>query len=174
MNNLSRSKNIWRYLKYSGILSVGYILIPTDVLALASVDFAIKEICSHMEGSLGGLLMATAGVGGIISAAFGNMKAMYSCIVTAIGAFAISSMLSLHFPEAANKCSNGGGAGAASRSASFDQTNLPQVSRFDAEKAVKSYLSVGKEKENETGMGETESETQNPETDESESDLDLF
>lgn len=131
----------------ASILATGVILLPTDVFALASVEFAIKEICAHMQGNLGGLLMATAGVGGLISAAFGNMKAMYSCVVTAIGAFAISSMLSLHFEQAAGLCSGGGGGGGGAHARTktsqlMDNTyqNEAEVSRFNVEQAVKTYI----------------------------------
>jgi hypothetical protein len=104
-----KNRNLLLVTKLS-ILSVYCVSQPTEAHALQSVEFAITEICAHMQGSLGGLLMATAGVGALISAAFGNMKAMYSCVVTAIGAFAISSILSLHFDAAARLC-DGGGAG---------------------------------------------------------------
>jgi hypothetical protein len=119
-------------------------LIPSSAFALQSVDFAITEICKHMEGSLGSLLMIAAGVGGIISAAMGNIRAMYSCLITAIGAFTISSMLSLYFPEAANKCSNGttgggdtGGSTSREISSAFKSA---RVSSFDAESVAKSYI----------------------------------
>ncbi len=115
-------------------------ILPTSAFALQSVDFAISEICKHMEGSLGSLLMIAAGVGGIISAAMGNIRAMYSCLITAIGAFTISSMLSLYFPAAAEKCSNGtSGGGDTSRTltSTFKQA---RVSSFDAESVAKSYI----------------------------------
>jgi hypothetical protein len=127
----------------TGLFVTGYIFIPTEVSALASVEFAIKEICQHMQGNLGGLLMATAGVGGLISAAFGNMKAMYSCVVTAIGAFTISSMLSLHFDAAAGHC-NGGGGDAVARTkvakSKKGDAEIAEVSRFNVESAVKAYI----------------------------------
>jgi hypothetical protein len=125
-----------------------YILNPSEAYAFQSVEFAIREICAHMQGNLGGLLMATAGVGGLISAAFGNMKAMYSCIVTAIGAFTISSMLSLHFDQAAQICNGGGGAGgggtARTKLGQLDNDRAlnkeAEVSRFNVEQAVKTYI----------------------------------
>jgi hypothetical protein len=119
-------------------------LIPTSAFALQSVDFAITEICKHMEGSLGSLLMIAAGVGGIISAAMGNIRAMYSCLITAIGAFTISSMLSLYFPDAAKTCSNGtsGGGDSGGRSSREIPGNFKsaRVSSFDAESVAKSYI----------------------------------
>jgi hypothetical protein len=145
MKLLSENKKI-KMISASGLLVAGYLLIPTEVYALASVEFAIKEICLHMQGNLGGLLMATAGVGGLISAAFGNMKAMYSCVVTAIGAFTISSMLSLHFDEAAGHCNGGGGGngGGVARTkitkSKEGDSETAEVSRFNVENAVKAYI----------------------------------
>ena len=106
------------------------VIAPFNVFALESVKFAIKELCLHMEGSLGGLLMVAAGVGGMISAAFGNMKALYSCIITGIGAFTVSSMLSLYFPEAAKICS--GAAGTTRTKVSVEATNVSQVDEVAA------------------------------------------
>lgn len=84
---------------------------PMNAYGLESVRFAIKELCQHIEGNLGGLLMVTAGVGGMISAAFGNMKSLYTFVITGIGVFTASSMLSLYFPEAYGICSGQGGGG---------------------------------------------------------------
>jgi len=94
---------------------LGMIVVPEAAFAFESVRFAIREICGHMMGNLGGLLMVVAGIGGLASAAFGNFRASQSLIITAIGAFAISSILSLYFPLAAQSCvaPNGGGEAAA-------------------------------------------------------------
>ncbi len=86
------------------------LLLPEESHAFESARFAIGEICGHMEGKLGGLLMTVAGIGGLTAAAFGNMRATQSLIVVGIGAFAISSVLSIYFPEAAESCGNGGAA----------------------------------------------------------------
>jgi hypothetical protein len=146
-DNMNKRKQIVTYLG-AGILGVSVTIMPSDAFALASVEFAIKEICNHMQGNLGGLLMATAGVGGLISAAFGNMKAMYSCVVTAVGAFTISSMLSLHFESAARLCSSddAGAPGAHARMSKnrpadeSDYSRTAEVSRFNVEQAVKTYI----------------------------------
>jgi hypothetical protein len=91
--------------------SLAFIAIFAEAaFAFESVKFAIKEICGHMTGNLGGLLMTVAGIGGLASAAFGNFRASQSLIVTGIGAFAISAILSLYFPKAADECGDGGGA----------------------------------------------------------------
>ncbi len=108
------------------------LLLPENVYAFASAEFAIEEICGHMQGKLGGLLMTVAGIGGLTAAAFGNMRATQSLIVVGIGAFAISSVLSIHFPEAAGKCNGGDGGGGApaarvARSADVNQFNVVEA-----------------------------------------------
>ena len=75
-----------------------------NAYAFDSAIWAIQELCGHMKGNYGALLMSTAGVGAIVSAAFGNYKASYGFIITGIGAFTITSMLSLYFPDAAQYC----------------------------------------------------------------------
>ncbi len=80
---------------------------PEQSFAFDSAKKAIKEICGHMEGNLGGLLMTTAGVGALVAAAFGNFRASHSMIVTAIGAATVSTMLSLYFADAAKECTGG-------------------------------------------------------------------
>lgn len=112
---------------------------PMTAFGLESVRFAIKELCQHIEGNLGGLLMVTAGVGGMISAAFGNMKSLYTCIITGIGAFTASSMLSLYFPEAYGICSGQGGGGQGART-KIEQT---QVSKIDEVATVNQFFHNG-------------------------------
>jgi hypothetical protein len=116
---------------------------PMSAFGLESVRFAIKELCQHMEGNLGGLLMVTAGVGGMISAAFGNMKALYTCIITAIGAFTASSMLSLYFPEAHAICTGQGG-GTTTRTTKAQRSHVSQI---DEVAAVNGFFRLGDEPE---------------------------
>lgn len=105
------------------------LLLPKDVYAFDSAIFAIEEICGHMQGKLGGLLMTVAGIGGLTAAAFGNMRATQSLIVVGIGAFAISSVLSIHFPEAAGHCNGGGNETARriARTANVNQFNVVEA-----------------------------------------------
>lgn len=84
------------------------LLCASNAFAFESVEFAIEEICGHMQGNLGGLLMTTAGIGGIVAAAFGNLRASHSLIVVGIGAAALSGFLSLYFPQAAELCHDAG------------------------------------------------------------------
>lgn len=101
---------------------LGMLVFAEAAFAFESVRFAIREICGHMMGNLGGLLMVVAGIGGLASAAFGNFRASQSLIITAIGAFAISSILSLYFPTAAAECvAPGAGGGNGARTAQTAQ-----------------------------------------------------
>ena len=70
----------------------------------ASAEFAIKELCSHIMGGFGGLLMTASGVGAIVSGALGNYKASYSLLIVGIGAFTIPTVLGFYFPNAAEIC----------------------------------------------------------------------
>jgi type IV secretory pathway VirB2 component (pilin) len=135
---------------------------PFEVFALASVEFAIRELCQHMEGNLGGLLMVTAGVGGMISAAFGNMKALYSCVITGIGAFTVSSMLSLYFPKAYGICSGSGGNTARTK---IEETVDTKVSGINEISAINSFLKKDSESsqtisESPASLGDEESESE--------------
>ena len=109
------------------ILSVSFALLllyASNAFAFESVEFAIEEICGHMQGNLGGLLMTTAGIGGIVAATFGNLRASHSLIVVGVGAAAISAILSLYFPAAAEICDASGGEIANSFTADLDNTNI--------------------------------------------------
>ena len=86
------------------------LLLPESSHAFASARFAIQEICKHMQGSLGALLFIAAGIGSIVSAALGNVRASSTLFLSGIGAATISAMLSFYFPEAGNVCKNGSGA----------------------------------------------------------------
>lgn len=171
MNNRSQIK-LWMKVLCVALI----ILAPSACFALASVRFAIEEMCKHIEGNLGGLLMVTAGVGGMISAAFGNMKALYSCIVTGIGAFSASTMLSLYFPEAYAICSgNGGGAGggAAQRTKS---AVVSEVSKINEVAAVQGFLKLGTSdaaRASDTS-GNFDTSVESPVSAEEDTDADLF
>ena len=169
--------NIYKTLSFLVVCCLVVVSYLPSAHALASVDFAIREICNHMQGNLGGLLMAAAGVGGIASAAFGNMKAMYSCLVTAIGAFGISSVLSLHFASAAGKCT-GTPAAPIKRTIAVAEKQLatPEVTGFNPENAAKSYISYSKNEEavaNDATKSESDV-TEEAKVEDEDSDLDLF
>lgn len=58
---------------------------------------AVSTIFAYLEGSFGALIMAASGIGAIMSAAFGNYKMALSCMVVAVGAFILRSMMNTFF-----------------------------------------------------------------------------
>ena len=103
----------------------------------AVIDWAIKELCGHITGSLGGLLVSVAALGAIVAAAMGSYRVFYSAIMTAVGAFAISSIVSLYFEDAASLCSGGGGGGGGgNRAAAGIEARLAPVNNDAADRAV--------------------------------------
>lgn len=75
------------------------------------IDWAIGELCGHITGNLGGLLVTVAAFGAIVSAALGSFRVTYSAIITAVGAYAIASIMSLYFEDGSTACLNGSDAG---------------------------------------------------------------
>lgn len=67
---------------------------------------AYCDMQSLIEGSWGGLVAAAAAVMAVAAAAFGNLRHTTSLIVTAIGAFTISTGVSVYFGD---MCSSNGG-----------------------------------------------------------------
>jgi len=94
------------------VLFVLGLVTPVYAFDTAVVDWAIGELCGHITGHLGGLLVTVAGFGAIVAAAMGSYRVFYGAIITAVGAFATSTILGLYFPEAAGVCNGGGGAAA--------------------------------------------------------------
>lgn len=60
---------------------------------------AVNAIMTYLEGSFGALIMASAGVGAIMSAAFGQYKASLSLLVVAVGSFILRSLMSTFFND---------------------------------------------------------------------------
>lgn len=58
---------------------------------------AVNTIMKYLEGSFGALIMAASGLGAIMSAAFGQYKMALSCMVVAVGAFILRSMMYTFF-----------------------------------------------------------------------------
>lgn len=58
---------------------------------------AVSTLFKFLEGSFGALIMAAAGIGAILSASFGQYKAALSCMVVAVGAFILRSMMNTFF-----------------------------------------------------------------------------
>lgn len=133
--------------KFSAVIvfaSIAVLVLPGISFAFdtAVIDWAIKELCDHITGSLGGLLVSVAALGAIVAAAMGSYRVFYSAIMTAVGAFAISSIVSLYFEDAAGICSGGGGGGA-TRVAATAETRPAAVNADASQRAV-----------GDTGLGE--------------------
>lgn len=66
----------------------------------ARIANAVNAVMTYLEGTFGALVMAAAGIGAILSAAFGQYKAALSLMVVAIGAFILRSLMSTFFNDA--------------------------------------------------------------------------
>ena len=60
---------------------------------------AVNAIMTYLEGAFGALIMASAGVGAIMSAAFGQYKASLSLLVVAVGSFILRSLIGTFFND---------------------------------------------------------------------------
>jgi hypothetical protein len=63
----------------------------------ARIANAVSTLFKFLEGSFGALIMAASGIGAVLSAAFGQYKMALSCMVVAVGAFILRSMLNTFF-----------------------------------------------------------------------------
>lgn len=57
------------------------------------------RVFAYLEGSMGALIMVAAGLGAVISAAFGQYRAALSLLVVAVGAFILRSLVSTFFND---------------------------------------------------------------------------
>lgn len=60
---------------------------------------AVNAILSYLEGTFGALVMVAAGLGAILSAAFGQYRAALGCLIIAVGSFILRSVLSTFFND---------------------------------------------------------------------------
>ncbi len=60
---------------------------------------AVNAILTYLEGSFGALIMVCAGLGAILSSAFGQYRAALACLIIAVGAFILRSFLSTFFND---------------------------------------------------------------------------
>ncbi len=61
------------------------------------LDSAIDVIFAYIEGSFGALVMIAAGIGAILSSAFGQYRAALGLLVVAVGAYILRSITSAFF-----------------------------------------------------------------------------
>lgn len=64
---------------------------------------SVNAILTYMEGSFGVLVMVSAGIGAILSSAFGQYRAALGLLVVAVGAFILRSLISTFFNDATIK-----------------------------------------------------------------------
>ncbi|MCB0354922.1 MAG: hypothetical protein KDD64_15420 [Bdellovibrionales bacterium] len=64
------------------------------------VSNSINAIMTYIEGSFGALVMIAAGIGAILSSAFGQYRAALGLLVVAVGAFILRSFVSTFFNDA--------------------------------------------------------------------------
>jgi len=86
-----------------GLLAVG---LAGGAVAQTGVDIeynderiasAVDRVFAYLEGSMGALVMVASGLGAIMSAAFGQYRAALGCLVVAVGAFILRSVLQTFF-----------------------------------------------------------------------------
>ena len=64
------------------------------------VTNSINAILTYIEGSFGALVMIAAGIGAILSSAFGQYRAALGLLVVAVGAFILRSFVATFFNDA--------------------------------------------------------------------------
>ncbi|MDC0358210.1 hypothetical protein OAO01_05280 [Oligoflexia bacterium] len=60
---------------------------------------SVNAILTYIEGSFGALVMVAAGIGAILSAAFGQYSAALGLLVVSVGAFILRSVLATFFND---------------------------------------------------------------------------
>lgn len=60
---------------------------------------SVNAILTYLEGTFGALIMVAAGLGAILSSAFGQYRAALGCLIIAVGAFILRSVLSTFFND---------------------------------------------------------------------------
>jgi hypothetical protein len=65
------------------------------------INEAIKAVLGYIEGSFGAMIMVAAGIGAIMSSAFGQYKAALGLLVVAVGAFILRSLVAAFFTNSA-------------------------------------------------------------------------
>ncbi len=58
---------------------------------------AVNTLFTYLEGSFGALVMVASGIGAILSSAFGQYRAALGCLIVAVGAFILRSVMSAFF-----------------------------------------------------------------------------
>lgn len=69
---------------------------------------AFDRVLTFLEGSFGALIMVAAGLGAILSSAFGQYRAALGCLVVAVGTFILRSFISTFFNTSSSTLVEGG------------------------------------------------------------------
>lgn len=92
---------------------VGVALLTTGLVHGASAQFdgeaasihyndqrlsdSVNAILTYLEGTFGALVMVAAGLGAIMSSAFGQYRAALGCLIVAVGSFILRSIMGTFF-----------------------------------------------------------------------------
>jgi hypothetical protein len=60
---------------------------------------SVNAILTYLEGTFGALVMVAAGLGAILSSAFGQYRAALGCLIVAVGAFILRSVMGTFFND---------------------------------------------------------------------------
>ena len=63
----------------------------------SQIATAVTVILTYIEGSFGALVMVGSGIAAILASAFGQYRAALGCLVVAVGAFILRSIMSTFF-----------------------------------------------------------------------------
>ena len=80
---------------YADVQGLGYS--PQDGYDPTKIECGVDSLFKLIEGAFGALVMVTAGLGAIISAAVGAYRASVSMLVVAVGAYILRALVSLFF-----------------------------------------------------------------------------
>jgi hypothetical protein len=88
------------------VLALGVSMMDADAAQQGRITYndsritnSVNAVLLYLEGSFGALVMAAAGIGAIVAAAFGGYKAALSLMVVAVGAFILRSIMSTFFND---------------------------------------------------------------------------
>lgn len=85
---------------HTGLLAANNTYTPYEIdFNDARLHVAINVLFIFLEGSFGALIMVAAGIGAIISSAFGQYRAALGLLVVAVGAFLLRALVGTFFND---------------------------------------------------------------------------
>lgn len=93
-----------------GLLAFGVAMlglgVSTGAGAVATINYndvrlaaSVNAILTYIEGTFGAMVMVAAGIGAILSSAFGQYRAALGLLVVAVGAFILRSLVGTFFND---------------------------------------------------------------------------